>query len=91
MLLLGYILVTRHKNNIVTLHVTFMLYRRNKTCLLGIKSKLCTMSINLLVYLQSIQSHSHSIREKLRTLSAMSILKEKESAILTSICMVYPF
>ena len=36
MLLLGYILVTCHKNNIVTLHVTFMLYRRNKTCLLGI-------------------------------------------------------
>ena len=35
MLLLGYILVTCHKNNIVTLHVTFMLYRRNKTCLLG--------------------------------------------------------
>ena len=36
MLLLGYILVTCHKNNIVRLHVTFMLYRRNKTCLLGI-------------------------------------------------------
>ena len=36
MLLLGYILVTCHKNNIVTLHVTFMLYRRNKTCLLGL-------------------------------------------------------
>ena len=36
MLLLGYILVTCHKNNIVTLHVTFMLYPRNKTCLLGI-------------------------------------------------------
>ena len=35
MLLLGYILVTCHKNNIVTLHVTFMLYRRNETCLLG--------------------------------------------------------
>ena len=35
MLLLGYILVTCHRNNIVTLHVTFMLYRRNKTCLLG--------------------------------------------------------
>ena len=35
MLLLGYILVTCHKNNIVTLHVTFMLYRRNKMCLLG--------------------------------------------------------
>ena len=35
MLLLGYILVTCHKNNIVTLHVTFMLYRRNKTRLLG--------------------------------------------------------
>ena len=35
MFLLGYILVTCHKNNIVTLHVTFMLYRRNKTCLLG--------------------------------------------------------
>ena len=35
MLLLGYILVTCYKNNIVTLHVTFMLYRRNKTCLLG--------------------------------------------------------
>ena len=35
MLVLGYILVTSHKNNIVTLHVTFMLYRRNKTCLLG--------------------------------------------------------
>ena len=35
MLLLGYILVTCHKNNIVTLHVTFMLYRRNKTFLLG--------------------------------------------------------
>ena len=35
MLLLGYILVACHKNNIVTLHVTFMLYRRNKTCLLG--------------------------------------------------------
>ena len=35
MLLLGYILVTCHNNNIVTLHVTFMLYRRNKTCLLG--------------------------------------------------------
>ena len=35
MLLLGYILVTCHKNNIVTLHVTFILYRRNKTCLLG--------------------------------------------------------
>ena len=34
-LLLGYILVTYHKNNIVTLHVTFMLYRRNKTCSLG--------------------------------------------------------
>ena len=26
MLLLGYILVTCHKNNIVTLHVTFMLW-----------------------------------------------------------------
>ena len=38
MLLLGYILVICHKNNIVTLHVTFMLYRRNKTCLLGIDS-----------------------------------------------------
>ena len=38
MLLLGYILVTCHKNNIVTLHVTFMLYRRNKTCLLGMHS-----------------------------------------------------
>ena len=35
MLLLGYILVTCYKNNIVTLHVTFVLYRRNKTCLLG--------------------------------------------------------
>ena len=35
MLLLRYILVTCCKNNIVTLHVTFMLYRRNKTCLLG--------------------------------------------------------
>ena len=35
MFLLGYILVTCHKNNIVTSHVTFMLYRRNKTCLLG--------------------------------------------------------
>ena len=35
MLLLGYILVTCLKNNIVTLHVTFMLYRRNKMCLLG--------------------------------------------------------
>ena len=35
MLLLDYILVTCYKNNIVTLHVTFMLYRRNKTCLLG--------------------------------------------------------
>ena len=35
MLLLGYILVTCQKNNIVTLHVTFMLYRRNKTCLMG--------------------------------------------------------
>ena len=35
MSLLGYILVTGHKNNIVTLHVTFMLHRRNKTCLLG--------------------------------------------------------
>ena len=35
MLLLRYILVTCRKNNIVTLHVTFMLYRRNKTCLLG--------------------------------------------------------
>ena len=35
MLLFGYILVTCHENNIVTLHVTFMLYRRNKTCLLG--------------------------------------------------------
>ena len=34
MLLLGYILVTCHKNNIVPLHVTFILYRRNKTCLL---------------------------------------------------------
>ena len=30
MLLLGYILVTCHKNNIVTLHVTLMLYRRKK-------------------------------------------------------------
>ena len=39
MLLLGYILVTCHKNNIVTLHVTFMLYRRNKTCLLGLYRK----------------------------------------------------
>ena len=35
MLLLGYILVTCYKNNIVTLYVTFVLYRRNKTCLLG--------------------------------------------------------
>ena len=35
MLLLGYILVICHKNNIVTLHVTFMLYRRNKMCLVG--------------------------------------------------------
>ena len=34
-LLSSYILVTCHKNNIVTLHVTFMLYRRNETCLLG--------------------------------------------------------
>ena len=31
MLLSGYILVTCHKNNIVTLHITFMLYRRNGT------------------------------------------------------------
>ena len=38
MLLLGYILVTCHKNNIVTLHVTFMLCRRNEICLLGIYS-----------------------------------------------------
>ena len=36
MLFLGYILVTCHKNNIVKLHVNFMLYRRNKTCLLGL-------------------------------------------------------
>ena len=35
MLLLGYILVTCHKNNIIPLHVTFMLYRRNETCLLS--------------------------------------------------------
>ena len=35
MLVLGYILVPCHKNNIVKLRVTFMLYRRNKTCLLG--------------------------------------------------------
>ena len=34
MLLIGYILVTCQKNNIVTLHVTFMLYRRNETFLL---------------------------------------------------------
>ena len=33
--ILGYILVTCHKNYIVTLHVTFMLYRRYETCLLG--------------------------------------------------------
>ena len=39
MLLLAYILVTCLKNNIVTLHVTFMLYRRNKTCLLGMHMK----------------------------------------------------
>ena len=32
MLLSGYILVTCHKSNIVTLHVTFS---RNETCLLG--------------------------------------------------------
>ena len=44
MLLLGYILVTCHKNNIVTLHVTFMLYRRNKTCLLGNYRKTCRSS-----------------------------------------------
>ena len=31
MLLLGYILVTCHKNNIVTLHATCMLYRHNET------------------------------------------------------------
>ena len=36
MLHLGYTLVTRHKNNIVTLHVTLMLYRHNETCLLGL-------------------------------------------------------
>ena len=35
-LLLGYIIVTCHKNNIAIFHVTFMLYRRNETCLLGI-------------------------------------------------------
>ena len=35
MLLLGYILVTCLKNNIVTLHVTFMLRRCNETCSLG--------------------------------------------------------
>ena len=36
MLLSGYILVICHKNNIVISHVTFMLYRCNETCLLGI-------------------------------------------------------
>ena len=35
MLLLGYIVVTCHKNIFVTLHVIIMLYRRNETCLLG--------------------------------------------------------
>ena len=53
MLLSGYILVTCHKNNIVTLHVTFMLYRRNKTCLLGSlalmmrTSNVCSITGNL--------------------------------------------
>ena len=54
MLLLGYILVIRHKNNIVTLHVTFMIYRRNETCLLGnmlvnflkIDRSMCTFFFN---------------------------------------------
>ena len=40
MLLLGYILVTCRKNIIVILHVTFMLHRRNKTCLLGYNQRL---------------------------------------------------
>ena len=48
MFLLGYILVTCHKNNIVTLHVTFMLYRRNKTCLLGnFAFKICCSKMSL--------------------------------------------
>ena len=44
--MLGYILVTCHKNNIVTLHVTFMLYRRNETCLLGNLLKRKNISAN---------------------------------------------
>ena len=59
MLLLGYILVTCHKNNIVTLHVTFMLYRRNKTCLLG------RIIIVLFTYLLS-QPTIHSLRKDIR-------------------------
>ena len=39
MLILGYILVTCHKNNIVKLHVTSMLCRRNETGLLGYYSE----------------------------------------------------
>ena len=50
MLLLGYILVTCHKNNIVTLHVTFMLYRRNKTCLLQIRLMLETISFTRYIH-----------------------------------------
>ena len=52
MLLLGYVLVTCHKNNIVTLHVTFMLYRRNKTCLLGLNRFWITARIG---YAKTIQ------------------------------------
>ena len=35
MLLPGYLPTTYHKNNIVTLLITSMLYYRNITCLLG--------------------------------------------------------
>ena len=35
MLLLGYVPATRHKNNIITLLVTSLLYYRNITWLLG--------------------------------------------------------
>ena len=65
MLLLGYILGTRHKNNIVTLHVTFMLYRRNKTCLLG--------RYNRFHYIPSIASPI-----TIDTLSFDSICEEKK-------------
>ena len=56
MLLLGYILVTCHKNNIVTLHVTFMLYRRNKTCLLGLYTNIQEVKFSIRIILPKVDS-----------------------------------